>query len=372
MDDNSDDGYLPGQSYFINKNYENNEQYEDPENDDNYNNNHYSNNNYGNEINDQNYQEDDYYDDYGYQEENYNNSKNGNDNEIYDNNTNYNEHESSDYNHYNNDNFRYNKNNYYQNNKFHNKGYNYKNNYGSYYYNNNNDYITEKRKESYLASFSVNFILWLTLVIKKSALEKNNIIFTDDKKINKEIVDSFLNYYDIKTTEEKEKTTKKKYFSINIENIKVKKAVEKDYILEFSIIIKDKIDTFFVDKFIEIGVIGNIYYNLYPKFNFCVKKYKLTLDDEKIEDNIILDSDIKKENYEIGMCPDYEINNNKEFKQLFDKISENKQLFDKKSEDKQYFDRKLEEQKMKGPQEVLRECFNNLYKFPDADDDKES
>ena len=350
MDDNSDDGYLPGQSYFVNKNYENNEQYEEPENDDNYNNNHYSNNNYGNEINDQNYQEDDHYDDYEYQEDNYNNSKNGNDNETYDDNINYNEYEyeSSDYNHYNNDNFRYNKNNYYQNNKFHNKGYSYKNNYGSYYYNNNNnDYITKKAKESYLASFSINFILWLTLVIKKSALEKNNIVFTDNEKINKEIVDSFLKYYDIKATEEKEKTTKKNYFSINIVNIEIKKAVEKDYRLEFSIIIKEKLDIFFVDKFIEIGVIGNIYYNLYPKFNFCVKKYKLTLD----EKNIILDIDVKKENYEIGMCPDYEINN-KKFKQLFDKISENNQFFDKK----------LQERKMQGPQEVLKECLNNLYK----------
>ena len=348
MDDNSDDGYLPGQSYFVNKNYENNEQYEEPENDDNYNNNHYSNNNYGNEINDQNYQEDDHYDDYEYQEDNYNNSKNGNDNETYDDNINYNEYESSDYNHYNNDNFRYNKNNYYQNNKFHNKGYSYKNNYGSYYYNNNNnDYITKKAKESYLASFSINFILWLTLVIKKSALEKNNIVFTDNEKINKEIVDSFLKYYDIKATEEKEKTTKKNYFNINIVNIKIKKAVEKDYRLEFSIIIKEKLDIFFVDKFIEIGVIGNIYYNLYPKFNFCVKKYKLTLD----EKNIILDIDVKKENYEIGMCPDYEINN-KKFKQLFDKISENNQPFDKK----------LQERKMQGPQEVLKECLNNLYK----------
>ena len=348
MDDNSDDGYLPGQSYFVNKNYENNEQYEEPENDDNYNNNHYSNNNYGNEINDQNYQEDDHYDDYEYQEDNYNNSKNGNDNETYDDNINYNEYESSDYNHYNNDNFRYNKNNYYQNNKFHNKGYSYKNNYGSYYYNNNNnDYITKKAKESYLASFSINFILWLTLVIKKSALEKNNIVFTDNEKINKEIVDSFLKFYDIKATEEKEKTTKKNYFSINIVNIKIKKAVEKDYRLEFSIIIKEKLDIFFVDKFIEIGVIGNIYYNLYPKFNFCVKKYKLTLD----EKNIILDIDVKKENYEIGMCPDYEINN-KKFKQLFNKISENNQPFDKK----------LQERKMQGPQEVLKECLNNLYK----------
>lgn len=335
MDDDSDDGNLPGQSFFRNNNndkeeqkhneinendnYAENDENQYPQNNDNY---EYENDNNNDIIN--NY---DYNDDY---QENFDNG-------------NYIESENSSYynsNYYENDkdanykNYNYN----YFNNKNKNKNYKYNN----YYY---KKYNITKRKENYEVAFSTNFKLWLMLIIKLDSEKKKERAFSKNKKINQEIIDSFLKNYDIELNHKKEIEDKKNNLYIHIKNIKINHSVDKNYIVEFSIIIEDKIELFFVNKYIEIFVSGDIYFAKFPVFHFQVIDYKLTLDcqknkKDKNNDNNIYDFSEEDEKLTIGMRPEYSINENKEFKELYIKI--------------------FGEGKIKDPQREIMDSLDNL------------
>ena len=339
MDDDSDDGTLPGQSYFRNNNYEeqeqNNEIYENGGNenyDENYDN-QYSQDNGNNNYN-YNYENDKYNDD-DYYQENLNNE-----NFIYnDGNSNY----SNSYQYENANRYYKNYKNYNYSNKNKNKKYKY--NYYNHHY---QKYSLTRTKESYLTTFSTNFKLWLMLVIKINKEQGNIIKISENKNINNEIIESFLKNYEIELNNKKGKENDiKNNLYISIKNVDLKHTVDKIYVVEFSIIIEDKIELFFVNKYIEIFVKGEIYFEKYPKFSFQVKEYKLTLELEKDKnnknnDNIIEIPDIEKEFEicEIGMCPTYCINENKEFKKIYIDING--------------------EDNIKDPQREIRDCLDNL------------
>ena len=328
MDDDSDDGTLPGQSYFRNNNYEEEQINEICENG-------------GNENYDENYenQYSQYNGNYYYENDNYNDDDNYQENLD---NENYIDNENSNYSNsfkYENADRYYKKYNY--SNK--NKNKNYKYNYYNHHY---KKYSLTKTKESYLTTFSTNFKLWLMLVIKLNKEQGKIIKISENKSINNEIIESFLKNYEIELNNKKGKENdKKNNLYISIKNVDLKHTVDKIYIVEFSIIIEDKIELFFVNKYIEIFVKGEIYFEKYPKFSFQVKEYKLTLDLEKDKnnnDNIIEIPNIEKEfdKCEIGMCPTYCINENKEFKKIYIDING--------------------EDNIKDPQREIRDCLDNL------------
>lgn len=338
MDDDSDDGKLPGQSFFrnrnneekieqYNENIENNnydENYENqyPQNNDNY---EYENDNYNNNIN--NY---DYNDDYQENLDNENYIKNENSSYY---NSNY--YEIDDDGNYKNYNHNY---------------YNYKNNNKNYKYKYNNNYYYKKynftkSKENFQATFSTYFKLWLMLVIKLESDKEKEITISKNEKINQEIIDSFLKNYDIELNHKNEKENKKINLFFYIKDIKTKHSVEKNYTVEFSIIIEDKIELFFVNKYIEIFVSGDIYFDKFPVFQFKVIDYKLTLDYKNNKNNKNNDNNIYKlpeedKQFEIGMCPEYSINENKEFRELYINING--------------------EGKIKDPQREIRDSLDNL------------
>ena len=330
MDDDSDDGTLPGQSYFRNNNYEEEQINEICENG-------------GHENYDGNYenQYSQYNGNYYYENDNYNDDDNYQENLD---NENYIDNENSNYSNsfkYENADRYYKKYNY--SNK--NKNKNYKYNYYNHHY---KKYSLTKTKESYLTTFSTNFKLWLMLVIKLNKEQGKIIKISENKSINNEIIESFLKNYEIELNNKKgkENDTKNNLY-ISIKNVDLKHTVDKIYIVEFSIIIEDKIELFFVNKYIEIFVKGEIYFEKYPKFSFQVKEYKLTLNLEKDKnnknnDNIIEIPDIEKEfeKCEIGMCPTYCINENKEFKKIYIDING--------------------EDNIKDPQREIRDCLDNL------------
>ena len=346
MEDDSDDGeQLPGQSFFKKKLNENKENvYNEYENyDDNYEEQYYNDN--GNKYCENN--EDKYYGNYD-------------DNNIYNyDNDNYNEYEEEfeNYNNFDNVN-QYNENNDYNNNYYYdddNKN-NYKdkykngNKYNSHHkYNNNNHYYLPKykqvkSKEGYIASFEINFKLWLTLVIKMQYDKKKNICFSNDSNVNEEIIDSFLSNYNIEFY--KIKSKEKSNLQINIEDVELKQTVGKYYDFEFFIIIKDKIEIFFVDKYIKIKVSGEICYDKYPKFSFVLQQYKLNLNYNKEKDNknnIIKNFIPNNANdYIIEMGPEYSIKN-EEFKKLYLETNGEK-----------------DGQNIKDLQKEILECLDNL------------
>lgn len=336
MDDFSDEGELPGQNYFKERKNENEEQ-ENNEND----------------YYEDNYEQQDYqnYENYGY--DNYNDGYDFNNNEInYDNyeNKKYSDIEDSSYN--NQGEYENNKNYYSNNNKksykINNSNDKYKNNYKYNKYNNYHhsygEYNIIKRKESYFTSFGINFKLWLMLVIKKTVKNKKKIILTDNKKINKEIIDSFKKAYKKEANLLKGKENDSNNITINLKDYKINQTVGKNYNIEFKIIIEDKIDVFFVKKYIEIEVLGEIYYDKYPIFSFIVKQYKLMLDYNKEKENIIYHFKSEEKNgYKIGMCPNYSIKENEEMEKLYIDING--------------------EKNMKDPQKEIRECLDNLTKY---------
>ena len=311
MEDDSDDGeQLPGQSFFKKKLNENedNEYNEYEHYDDNYEEQYYNDN--GNKYCENN--EDKYYG--NYDDNNINNYDNDNYNEY--------EEEFENYNNFDNVN-QYNENNDYNNNYYYdddNKN-NYKdkykngNKYNSHHKcNDNNHYLPKykqvKSKEGYIASFEINFKLWLTLAIKMQYDKKKNICFSNDSNVNEEIIDSFLSNYNIEFY--KIKSKEKSNLQINIEDVELKQTVGKYYDFEFFIIIKDKIEIFFVDKYIKIKVSGEICYDKYPKFSFVLQQYKLNLNYNKEKDNknnIIKNFIPNNANdYIIEMGPEYSIN----------------------------------------------------------------
>ena len=332
MDDDSDDGNLPGQSFFKRKN----DEQEEPDNN--------INENYDENDGNQYYQSNDNYDDYENNDNNYDQDYNNNftDEQNYNN-----EQNSSNYNNSEYD-YEYVKKSY--NNHNHPNKYsninnrdNTNNNYRRYNNNHYQKYNLTKTKEGYLTSFGLNFKLWLMLVIKKTSIEKKIIEFTKNEKINKEVIDSFLKFYDIEANIKKE--NEKNNLNISIKDFELKKLVGDNYIVQFSIIIKDKIEIFFVDKYIEMKVKGEINSAKFTKFHFSIKQYKLSLDSDKIKNdenknNIIenIDSDEIK-SFIIGMCPEYSINN-QTYKNLYTNIYGVKNI--------------------KDPHKEIVDCFDNL------------
>ena len=396
MSDDSDDGErFPGESFFQENNnriIEDNEENLniDEERNNNYNDN-YNENNYNN-INNENIEEGEY------------NENNENDEEYYDDNNNYNydydyyyeDYEKSDYNesednysheYGNNYSYRSYNNNYYNNNS----RYNNNHHYGRGFYKKNNNrrpnfnyfpvsYKSVKNKEFFLSLFEQKFKLWLMIVIKKEA-DNNKIKFSKDEKINKEIIESFVKLYDFEKNKKNENEVIKDKLSIRIDKLKEPKEVAlNDFNLEFNLIIREEKEVFFIKKYIEIKVIGEIYYNKYPKFFFNLNQYKLYLFDEilnyiKKEENkneeekkdkskIIIDGSTEEEEkkidstilnienrgenneqYIIGMCPDYDIGN-KEFKKLFMDLKQNVDEEENKN--------------IKGPQKEIIDCLFDI------------
>ena len=338
MDDFSDDGGdLPGQSFFKKRV----DEIEEKENNENvYNNDNYEEHYY---KDDENYyyenNKDKYYDNYN--DNNYENFNNEDYNEYeemenYNNFDNYNQYDEN--NDYHGNYYDYNRNKYKNNYKY-NKHYKYNNKY-----NYHQGYKAIKSKENYIALFKENFKLWLTLVIKMASDKDKKICLSNNSEVNKEIIDSFIKYYDYKSNNLKLK--EKNNLQINIENIEMKQTVGKNYNIEFFIVIEDKIEIFFVDKYIRIKVSGEIFYDKFPKFSFDLEQYKLSLnyneendDNDNIINNITSD---EKTDFEIGMCPEYNINN-KDFNKIYLKING--------------------EQNIKDPQKEIRECLDNLIKY---------
>jgi hypothetical protein len=161
---------------------------------------------------------------------------------------------------------------------------------------------------------------------------------------------------------------------IKIEDIKKKIVVDNDFNIEFNLIITDKLEIFFVEKYIKIKVKGEISAK-YPKFYFQFEQYKLTLDDEimkykkekeedsndksekeKKKNNIIINiENVKNEEknnnednqYLIGMCPDYSIKN-EEFFNLLMQLKNNNNENDEKRKN------------IKGPQEEIMDILFDL------------
>ena len=331
MDDDSDDGNLPGQSFFKRKNDEE----EETENN--------INNNYDEDDRNQYFQSNDNYDDYDNKDYNYNNGYNNNftEEQSHNDEENYSNYNNSEYDNeydkksYNN----HNHTNKYNRNSRDNTNNNYKINYKGYYL----KYNLTKTKESYLTSFGINFKIWLMLVIKKTSIQHKIIEFTKNEQINQEVIDSFLKIYDIEANIKKE--NEKNNLNINIKDFELKKRVGNNYIAQFSIIIIDKIDIFFVNKYIEMKVEGDIELGKYPKFHFSIKQYKLSLDSDKIKndenknniiENIDLDENIT---FIIGMSPEYSVND-QTYKNLYTNI---------------YGDKNI-----KDPHKEIIDCFDNL------------
>ena len=402
MSDYSDDGGpLPGESYYVDnsKNIENEEQniYNSEYNNEQVSSNeNYYNYNYDNKFNnyDNNY-DNNYVNNYNnyeqdFEEDSIQNNKND-DNHNYD-------YDDSNYND-NYDNDRY--NDYYENNNYnndfninsnHKKKFNGKNSKirNNYHHNPINNIFSGnhkiiRNKEYYFSSFEQKFILWLMIVIKKLSNEDKleKIKFDENDKVNKEIIESFLRKYDYEkdnNNKNKENENNKNNLKIRIENTKTEKILSNDYNIEFNIIISDEKEIYFIKKYIEIKVIGEIYYNKYPKFFFQVKQYKLSLLNEgikyiqKIEekseegkkqdknnekekgekdnnknskpfDGTILNIENNEENGNkciIGMCPKYGIEDTN-FKKLY---------MDLKKEISEENDKK---EKIKGPQQEIRD-----------------
>ena len=409
MSDDSDDGNWKGESQFIKGGYRNDDNYEDDKDDGDYYNeyNENYNQNYNKEM------------DYGNEDKNY---EDNNDNEDYNNNDYYYDEdyycdEDYDYDYDENNNDDYNLKYNYNNNGNYKNNYN-RNGYHNYnHYNNNNINNKQfrnnnrghrkfrfqptrggtvksiKSKEYYFSEFRINFKLWLMIVLKliersnKKIEEKEKeedpkkeekqkkeesqkkkeeqiitINFDEDKKINEEICESFKNLYNYK----KDKNENKNNLNIEIENIEIKKIIRNNYDIEFNIIITEELKVYFIKKYINIKVIGEVDNSKYPKFYFQLEEYKLELyynnekkdnkENKQNKDNkengdssIIIDIKGKKEKkreelFKIEMKPDYSINN-KKFKKYFKKLHNNDDNDDKDN---------------KGPQEEIRDIFSEL------------
>jgi hypothetical protein len=194
----------------------------------------------------------------------------------------------------------------------------------------------------------IKFKLWLLIVLKIS--EKSKIKFIEDEKINDEIYESFINLYNYK----KDKNENKNNLNFEIENIEIKKIIQNIYNIEFNIIITEELKVYFIKKYINIKVIGEVDNIRYPKFYFQLKQYKLELNDESKDYNknknstIIINKKIEEEErkeklFMIGMQPDYSIKNNK-FKKYFEELQGNDSNDDNK----------------KGPQEEIKDIFFEL------------
>ena len=133
-----------------------------------------------------------------------------------------------------------------------------------------------KTEDDYLSSFAMEFKHWL---INELCMDKKNITFDKNKKINKEINDSINKIF--KFQKEKEKGSIK----MDVKDIELKKIIKGDINLEFKLIINENIDVYFLQKYIEIKIKGEIVYNKNAKFYFQVKQYKITLNENKKQKN---------------------------------------------------------------------------------------
>ncbi len=408
MSDDSDTGYFPGESYFEeNKNIINNPNENinnDEENNEENDNNKYSNDNYNKKYNDyeeeqqeyeNNSQNNNYNGEYYEEEYEYEEYEDSNYNNNYDSSYNYSDNYSNDYN--NSYSYNHNRNRNYNNRGYGKKGQKYNNN------NFNRDFVrinvpVKRTSEYYDTSFARTFKIWLILVIKLLSDNNEKIDFyKKDEKINKEIIESLLNYFENyinnKNDNEKEGENKKNPLQINIENIQKKNIVHNDYNIEFDLIITDKLEIFFVEKYIKIKVKGEVNNGKYPVFYFQLKEYELTLTNENIgkivqekgnkdsnnneekkeniekkdnnddknknqnnekKKNIIIKVEENEESnknkiFHIGMCPDYSVKN-KQFYELLMKI-EQKYTKDENDENKII---------KKGPQEEIIDLIFEL------------
>jgi len=379
MDDDSDDGNWRGESQFIknnkNKTIDNYKDYKDDENNyseynENYNPNYHKEiddlyeDNYDDEDNqdynskENHYNDEDYYEDYNYSyyDETYNDdfhkyNYNDNDNYGYYKKNN-NRNRNHNYNHQNNN------NNEYNNRQFRNNNNRRYRNRPRFRPRNGGIVTSSKSKEYYFSSFRIKFKLWLMIVLKIS--EKSEIKFDEDQKINEEIYESFINLYNYR----KDKIENKNNTNIEIENIEIKKIIQNVYNFEFNIIITEEIKVFFIKKYINIKVIGEVDISKYPKFYFQLKQYKLELNDEskkyqnKKKDNAIIldikgkDDENKEKMFMIGMKPEYSIEN-KKFKKFFEKLQNDDSEESKNDEEKK-------KNNIKGPQEEIRNIFFEL------------
>ena len=282
MSDISDDGHLLEESYFTNSiNYNN------P-----YNNNYYHQEELQEECKFDYFDDDNYIYNISYLEDEKNYPKSTNDN--------------NSKNFLNNFNIMYEDEKYFNGNSYYNNyynecdQYNYINSYNSYKYEKKNDYLKKKRlkefviyknKDFYLTSFAIEFKLWL---IKEISVEKKKMIFDKNKKVNKEIIKSINNIYSFKN---KNKEIEKINLNMDITDINMKKIVKGDMNLEFKIVINEDVDVYFLKKYIEMKIKGEIVSNKTAKFNFQVKQYKFTLNDEnnaKNDDSVVFNIDNNK------------------------------------------------------------------------------
>ena len=374
MDDDSDDGNWKGESQFIRDENRIDDNYEDYDDENNYN--YEYNENYNPNYN---RKMDEGYEDKKNEDENGNQDYKSNNYDYYDD-IDYNEDYDEDYYDYdenNNDeyNYKYNYNiGYYKNNNYRNGNHYNNNEYNRKYRNNNYRYrdryrflsrkgganTSIKTKEFYLSTFRIKFKLWLMIVIK--LLKKSEIKFIEDEKINEEIYESFINFYNYK----KDKNENKNNLNFEIDNIEIKKIIKDIYNIEFNIIITEELKIYFTKKYINIKVKGEVSKSKYPMFSFQVNQYKLELNDEskdydskKKDSNIIIDIKGKEEEskFKIGMQPNYSIKN-KNFRKYFEELQSN---VTEQSNDLKEFNKDDDlENKKKGPQEEIIDIFFEL------------
>ena len=273
MSDYSSDGYLPGESFLLKEknDYYNEEKKEDLN--DEY-------NDYYGEYNDKNYFNEMYFI-----------NENINNNEY---NFDYNNVNKKDY---NNNSYYYPEKSYYNKNYYQHKNYNEYNNGYNFYLNKKRKYNPRNNKpyksiDNYLSSFAIKFKIWL---LKTICEEKKNFVFGDKKKINKEIIESLNKQYTYDKIEDK---NKKGNITMVIKDIVIEKVISRDINLYFKIIINEDVDIFFINKYIEIKVKGEMFYNDVAKFYFQVKQYKLSLFDSISKNKNDKNSDNNIINYE--------------------------------------------------------------------------
>ena len=295
-DESDDGGYMKGESFLINsksfihikqnqdKEQRINNSYEEEYNNGNYNYSYIDSDNsimydYSNYIK---------YNNEDYNNRNYNYSYINSNNSMYD--YSYIKYDNEDY-------FQKSKNfykhrRYDEDNKNDNNSFNQKNiGYNKKYYNRNNykrnKYSICKGKDFYLSSFSIKFKNWLLKTLIK---DKKKIIFTKNKKVNKEIKQSLKHLYNIYSN----KINEKENIKLNIREIEIKPVVANNINIEFKLIIEEELEVFFIKKYIEIKGIGELSYKNIAKFYFIFNEWKISLLDWKKKDK-----DIENQNNEI-------------------------------------------------------------------------
>ena len=148
--------------------------------------------------------------------------------------------------------------------------------YNTNYYNNKKNYNHKKKyainvdQDNYLATFKIMFKSWLLKTLFK---DKKKIVFSKNKKVNKEIKESLKKINELNSNKKNDQAN----IRLIIRDEKIEPIIRNEINLEFKIIIIEELEVFFIKKYIEIKVIGKIAYNKKAKFYFIMEQFKISL-----------------------------------------------------------------------------------------------